>query len=227
MPKFELLNQNDHRQLRMLPVTGDTPHFVQIVTSEFVQAAIACPIMFAKDPETGQFFVGAALSLKPGEPPIKDIDDRGGFNPLSRQCNGFYISGEHIAIDREHPRFSTTHGDGLFDSLQQPSDQLRTIQTALGKYHAGLEATLAFISAMLDLKLVEQVDLTLSFDNAERLDVRGLYTISLDRLRDIDDTAASKLFRQGYLQLAYIMAQSLNQFGVLAHLRNRRLKQST
>lgn len=80
---------------------------------------------------------------------------------------------------------------------------------------------------MLDLKLVEQVDLTLSFDNAERLDVRGLYTISLDRLRDIDDTAASKLFRQGYLQLAYIMAQSLNQFGVLAHLRNRRLKQST
>lgn len=227
MPKFELLSQNDHRQLRMAPVIGDMPHFVQIVIGEIIQAAQACPVMLSKDPENGAFYIGAVLSLKPGEAPLKDVDERGGFKPLSRQCNGFYVSGEQIAIDRENSRFSTAHGDELFDSLQQPTDALRMIQTALGKYHAGMQATVEFIKAMTDYKLIEPVDLNLAFDNGEKLDIRGLYTISQDKLRELDDNSTLALFRSGHLQLAYAIAWSVNQFGVLANLRNRRLKQKT
>jgi hypothetical protein len=48
--------------------------------------------------------------------------------------------------------------------------------------------------------------------------------VSLDRLRDIEDAAALRLFRAGHLQLAYTMAASLKQIGRLAQLRNRKLK---
>ena len=72
-------------------------------------------------------------------------------------------------------------------------------------------------------KLIEPIDVSLNFDDGERLTLQGLYTVSLDRLRDLDDAAALGLFRAGHLQLAYTMAASLKQIGRLAHIRNRRL----
>ena len=80
-----------------------------------------------------------------------------------------------------------------------------------------------FLAAMLADKLVEPVDITLSFDDGERLQLDGLYTISLDAIADLDDAAALRLFRAGHLQLAYAMAGSLRQVAVLAKRRNDRL----
>jgi hypothetical protein len=70
---------------------------------------------------------------------------------------------------------------------------------------------------------VEPIDITLSFDNGERLKLQGLYTVSRDALRELGDTDVLRLFRSGHLQLAYTMAGSLNQLALLAQARNRRL----
>jgi hypothetical protein len=224
MASFELLNPQNHRLLKLQSRAIAEPHFAQIVVGEFPFASSSCPILFAKEPDTGQFFAGVILSLKPGEPALKSIEERGGFVPLSLQCNGFYISGEHIAIDRDSPRFNETEGESLFNDSQQPNDCVRQIQVALGKLQHGMQATKQFIDALLSLKLIEPVDMTLGFDGGERLTLQGLYTISLDALRDIDDAAALRLFRSGHLEFAYAMVASLKQIGVLATLRNQRLK---
>jgi hypothetical protein len=79
-----------------------------------------------------------------------------------------------------------------------------------------------FIADLLDLKLIEPIDVSLSFEGGERLSLQGLYTVSLDRLRDVDDGAALRLFRAGHLQLAYTMATSLRQIARLARIRDRR-----
>ena len=65
--------------------------------------------------------------------------------------------------------------------------------------------------------------MSMSFDDGERLSLRGLYTISRGALRNIDDAAAIRLFRSGQMELAHIVAMSLKQFDVLAYLRNHRL----
>jgi hypothetical protein len=52
--------------------------------------------------------------------------------------------------------------------------------------------------------------------------LQGLYTVSLDRLRDLDDPTVVRLFREGHLQLAYTMTGSLRHVGRLAGLRQRR-----
>jgi hypothetical protein len=64
---------------------------------------------------------------------------------------------------------------------------------------------------------------SLSFDDGERLRLEGLYTVSRDALRELDDVHVLRLFRSGHLQLAYTIAGSINQLAVLAHLRNRKL----
>lgn len=223
MPRFEMLSPKQHAQLRLRSNDNNWPHFTPVVTSEFFMAAASGPIMLTKEAETGNFYVGAVLSLKPGEAPLKSPEERGGFNPLSLQCNGFYISDQNIVIDRENVRFSDSEGDLLFTESSQPADSLRHIQTALGKYHAGIEATKTFINALTNHKLIEPIEMTLNFQNGERLTLQGLYTISLDGLRELDDSAVLGLHKAGHLELAYILAASRQQFNVLAQIRNKKI----
>jgi hypothetical protein len=226
MPTIELLDPRTHHHLRLRAAAAEPPHFVQIVAGEFAAAAAVCPILFTKEAATGAFYAGAMFGFKPGENLLGSLEERGGFNPLMLQREGFFISEQNIAIDREHARFSDTEGEPLFDGAQQPGDGLRAIQRVLGSIHQGIEQTRAFIAALLELQLIESIDIALNFDGGERLTLQGLYTVSLDRLRDVDDAAALRLFRAGHLQLAYIMAGSLKQVPRLARLRNQRARRS-
>lgn len=222
MARFELLSAEQHQDLCLL-AQGEETHFTPVISGEFLEAASSLPIMLSKNGETGEFFAGVVLSMKPDEPTIKDIAQRGGFLPLSLQCHGFYIADEQIAIDRDNSRFSTTKGEALFTTSRQPAECLRKIQYALGKLHTGQEQTKAFITAMMENQLIEPVDLDFSFDNSERLSLKGLYSISLDSLHQLDDAKVVEFFRAGYMQLAYAVAGSLKQFNSLAHIRNQSL----
>lgn len=223
MPKYEPLNPNDHARLRVRPTQGAGPHFAQIVPSEFPAAAASAPIVFTKDPDKGTFYAGAMLGFKPNEGALKNTRERGGFEPLTLQREGFFTMEERIVVDREHPRFSETEGDPLFDEAREPSPRLRQVQRLLGRLHAGLQASEAFVQAMLELKLIEPINISLAFDDGEKLALQSLYTVSLDALHQLDDAQATRLFRAGHLQLAYIMSQSLQQIAILAELRNKKL----
>jgi len=220
---LEILNSEAHRDLR-LGRTCRVPHFVQIVAAEFAPAAATCPIFIAKDAETGKFYAGAMFGFKAGENLLEVADGTSdAFRPLDLERQGFYVWGDDIAIDPANPRFSAESGEPLFEDGGQPTDSMRTMQRVLGQLKTGVDATDAFIAAMLALKLIEPIDISLSFDDGETLSLDGLYTVSLDGLHDLDDKAAIDLFRSGYLQLAYCMAGSLRQVPVLARRRNRQL----
>jgi hypothetical protein len=223
LPNFELLDFTSHGHLRMRAKSDASPHFVQIVASEFAAAAACCPILFTKEAATGHFYAGAMFGFKPNESFIDDLTSRGGFNPLSLQRDGFYISGEHIAIDRNNARFSEADGEPLFDDARQPSSALRQIQRGLGQLQAGMEVTDAFIRALNELKLIEPIDISLTF-GGEVLTLQGLYTVSLDAIRELDDAAALRLLRSGHLQLAHVMNASLKQIPILAQLRNHAIR---
>jgi SapC protein len=224
MSKLEILNSEQHRGLRLRPAARSTSHFVQIVASEFAVAATCCPILLAKSPETGRFYAGAMLGFKPGENLLaEDPGASRAFRPLDIERQAFFTSGENIAIDLEHPRISEAEGDPLFDEAGEPADVLRGIQRALGLLVTGNEETKSFIQTLVDERLVEPIDISLSFDDGEKLRLDGLYTVSMDAIHELDDAAALSLFRKGYLQLAYTIAGSLRQIPVLANRRNDRL----
>jgi hypothetical protein len=223
MSSLEPLNPQDHGHLRLRPRSIPEPHFVQIVPMEFAAAAACCPILFSKDASTGAFYAGAMLGVKPGEGALRSVADRGGFEPLNLQRDGFRISGKHIAIDRSNSRFSESAGEPLFDEAGQPSECLRRIQHVLGQLHEGTAQSDVFVRNLVELRLIEPIDIALSFADGERLTLQGLYTISRDALREIGDADVLRMFRSGHLQLALTMAGSLNQLAIVAQLRNRRL----
>jgi hypothetical protein len=220
VPRVELLDPECHRHLRLRSKTDAAPHFVQIVVSEFTTAAACCPILFTKEAATGNFYAGAMFGFKPGESFMDELTARGGFDPLSLQRDGFFIADEHIAIERDNARFSETIGEPLFDDARRPASCLRQIQRSLGQLQTGIKATQAFIRALADLLLIEPIDISLTF-GGELLTLQGLYTVSLDAIRELDDVSALRLLRSGHLQLAYTMNASLKQIPVLARLRNQ------
>lgn len=221
----ELLDAERHAGLRLGDLPASRPHFVQIVASEFVAAAAVCPIFLTKNAETGRFYAGAMFGFEPGEDLTSNGGDRAGlFTPLDLARSGFFIvSGDAIAVDPQHPRFAVSTGGALFEGDGRPAPALRRVQHALAQLDAGVPETDAFIAAMVAARLVEPIDIDLSFDDGRTLNLAGLYTVSLDALGDLADATAVDFFRRGYLQLIYAMAGSLKQVGRLAKLRNDKI----
>jgi hypothetical protein len=227
--ELEILNTEVHRQLRMRSDGGGAhPHFVPIVVEEFLAAANCCPIFFAKDAETGEFYAAALFGFEPGELLIEGAAwDDSSFQPLHLQRQGFFTAQDNIAVDRNHPRFGRGATIALFDEEAIPTDALRKVQRALGQLAGGMEATRMFLRELVQLRLVEPVDTTLRFDDGQKLSLQGLYTVSRDRLDDLEDARIVSLFRKGYLQLALCVSFSLGQVPVLARRRNQLLMNPT
>jgi hypothetical protein len=231
MVRQEVLNTTTHADLRMRTPSALGRHFVQVVPSEFAAVAARCPLLFTKHADTGRFFVGAVFGFIARENLLVNRDGvLDGAMPFDLEREGFFIARDAVVIDRDSPRFHTDstplpgRGDvGLFDAEGQPDVHLRRVQHALASLHRGLEHSERFVAALLDLKLIERIDISLSFDDGERISLEELYTISRDALSDLDDAAIVTLFREGHLQLALTMIDSLAQIPLLARRRNDRL----
>ncbi len=221
---LQLLNAQDHGRLRLGPLPAAGPHFVQIVPSEFVAAAAVCPVFLTKNADTGQFYAGAMFGFEPGESLVGVGETtQASFTPLDLERQGVFLTdGGVIAVDRDHPRFVTGQGAPLFDAQGEPTAATRRLQHVLAQLQAGVAESERFIQGLLALKLIEPIDIDLSFDDG-RSSLNGLYTVSLDALSELDDAAALRLFRRGDLQLVYAMSGSLRQVSALAKLRNDKL----
>jgi len=223
--KLELLSGESHKDVRMRIDPGvPHPHFVMITLGEFPAAASSCPIFFAKEPATGEFYAAALFGFQPGEVLVEfAAAGKASFQPLDLQRQGFFASGLDIAIDPAHPRFAAGATVALFEDGNTPSNALRKMQRIIGQLVNGTEATRGFIRELLRLKLIEPIDISLQFDDGENVTLDGLYTVSRDGLNDLNDSDTVALFRSGYLQAALCMTFSLNQIPVLAQRRNERL----
>lgn len=222
--RLEILNAADHAALRLGAIEGAPPPFVQIVLSEFAGAAALAPIFVTRAEATGEFYAGAILGLKPEEPPLVTRAELAGlFEPLDWTRRGFHAVSDQVAIDPDDPRFADPAGEPLFGSDGAPSPALAAMARNLGALRQGIDDTRAFIDAALAHRLLEPIDVSLKFDDGERLTLAGLYTISLDAIGELGDAEALALLRAGHLQAAFTMAQSVRQLGRLARIRNARL----
>ena len=222
------LNSHEHRSLRLRQRHSEAAHFTEIMPSEFAGAAASCPILLAKSPETGAFYVGAMFGFKPGENLLSDHRDGAApaYRTLDQQREGFYVSEDEIAIDPTCPRFSEYEGELLFDMDGRPATPLRHIRRVLTQLVTGKRESETFTATLLRLKLIEPIDISLNFDDGEKLVLQGLYTVSLDAVNELNDAAVLDLFRKGYLQLIYTMVGSLKHVSALAHIRNHRLSRA-
>jgi hypothetical protein len=227
-----ILNSQTHRALRVMAAPsarhGDNQRFVSVVVKEFPNLVAHYPLFFAKDSETGAFYCGAMLGFDAGENLFLNESGEGqdAYRPLNLQRGPFFIVGNELAIDLDNSRVGADGGQELFTSDGAPTPYLESIRFAFRELKPGQEMTKVFIDTLLGLKLIEQININLAFDDGTKRDLQGLYTISQDTLRALPDETVLNLFRRGYLHLIYLMIVSLQQVSVLAQKKNRRLHES-
>lgn len=226
MSNVVLLDSVAHRKLRVHAQAGarfgDNQRFVGVVVSEFPSLALHYPILFSKDADTGQFYCGAMLGFDAGENLFLDEQQAStAYRPLNLQRGPFATANSDLAVDLGHPRIGPTGEQELFTSSGEPSKYLQSIMGVMRELQPGLERSRLFIDTLMGLKLIEAIAISARFDDGSQRELAGLYTVGQDELQRLADSAALDLFRRGYLQLIYLMRNSLHHLPFLVQKKNR------
>ena len=232
MTRIVPLSKETHKSLkvdaRAAAAYGDNQRFTHVIAKEFPLLVVHYPILFSKDENTGEFYCGVMLGFDEGENLfLEEWRDLEFYRPLGLQRVPFYAHGPDVAIDLDHPRVGAADGTALFTEFGEPSRYLQRIIWAFQDLSSGITVTRSFITALLQLQLIEPVSLEAEFDDGTTRECAGLFTVNQDALSALPDETIVQLFRLGYLRLMHLMIASLKQFPILARKKNGRMLKAT
>lgn len=224
MPRTVLLNNVDHKDLRVITQRGaefgDDVNSAVTFPAEFRNLQAHYPIVFRKSPDGTTFEPIALLGLQEGQNLF--LNEHGwnaNYLPLAIERLPFYIgmADEELVVhvDLESPRLSTTEGEAVFLPHGGSSGFLERMTSVLLAIHEGLQSTPAFIAALLAHDLLEPFVFDVELADGARSRLSGLYTIDEERLHALGGGALEQFSRAGHLQAVYMAIASLSQFRAL------------
>lgn len=245
MPNHALLNNNEHKQMRIITrrgaAYGDAVMSALTFPAEFRELQAHYPIVFAKNQDGTSFDPIALFGFQQGENlflgsgPGLEGWHKGGWDapyiPLTVERQPFLIGrpadgsqdGMLIHVDLDSPRVSATQGEPLFLSYGGSTEYLERISRVLRSIHDGLETSKGFIEALLHLELLESFVLDIELNDGSQNRLAGFYTIHEERLAKLSGEQLARLHEAGYLQAIYMAVASLSQFRELIERKNRML----
>ncbi|MDH5822362.1 SapC family protein [Luteimonas sp. RD2P54] len=242
MPRYELLNNVAHKDLRVVtrfgPEFGDGVGLVPAFPTEFAELQREFPIFFRKDRERGGFQSVAVLGFGSEE---NLYLDNGRWNASylpgylakgpfvigfqERRDGGEVRTEPVIHVDLDHPRVSLDEGEPVFQPQGGNSPYLQRIATILRGIHDGVEGGKAMFAAFESLDLIQPVKLEIKLDGDHGVDLTGLYGIDRERLAALEPEPLHGLHRTGFLEGAYLVLASLHNMPRLIAEKQRRLRQ--
>jgi hypothetical protein len=243
-----LLNNLDHRDLRVRtdrgPALGDAVMSAVTFPAEFRSVQAHYPIVFQRSADGLGFQPLALFGFEPGENLfLGDGDDDGeddgkgrwavDYLPMSIEREPFLIGRDGDAlmvhVDLDSPRIAKGADDPagaapepLFRTHGGTTDFLDRINSLLLALHEGLQATPAFIAALLEHRLLESFVFDAELDDGATHRLAGFHTIDEDRFAALDGAVLEQLNRAGHLVPICMVMASASNFRDLVARRNRR-----
>ena len=234
MSKYEILDKEKHRQLRVRTgygaALGDAAMYVMTYPMEFRDIQSCYPILFTKDPNTGGFLAAAVMGFEADQNLfLKEIGWDAFYIPVMVQRQPFLIAtggeGDNekpvVSLDLDHPRVSRDEGEALFDGEGNPTEFLNQKIALLDKLHRGLQHGKGFIETLLQHELLEQITLDIAFNDGTKKSVQGFYTTAEERLYQLKGDVLESMNQAGYLQPAFMAVASLSRVRDIIERRNQ------
>jgi SapC len=201
------LTRKDHGHLRLDPAKAAAAaanvHLVPVVRSELRKVASLFPVFFAKDGETGQFYLAALLGLEPHE----NLYWNGTalettYVPLNLLRLPFYVGGGDVAqgvicIDLDSPAVAETGPCAIVEADGRDSRYMASVQAMLSELAGQQTVTRGFIDRAVSTKLLIETKLDVAYDNGARASLSGLYGVDeralsrkIGEISDFDDLMA-------------------------------------
>jgi SapC len=223
MPRHALLNNVEHRDLRVVTTHaaeyGDDVMSAVTFPAEFRHVQAHYPIVFQPQAD-GSFLPLALLGLRPGQ----NLFLRHGrwdapYVPLAIERQPFLIGfdqGEPVVhVDLDSPRIA--HGNGLageavFLPFGGHTEYLERVGSVLQALHHGLQATPAFVAALLRHELLEPFGVEFELADGSTHRWAGCHTIHEERLAALRGAAVAELHQAGHLMPIYMALASVARF---------------
>ena len=231
MCSSDLLNNVAHKNLRIVTTRGaaygDAVMSALTFPAEFRDLQACYPIVFAQD-GNGSYNALALLGFEQGENLFLGPN---GWDaptiPLTIEREPFLIGrggdelSVHIDLSSPRVRDGGIEGETLFLTYGGTSEYLERITSVLRTIHDGMQASTAFVGALVELELLEPFVLDVELDDGSQHRLAGFYTINEDRLATLSGDQLARLHRDGHLQAIYMAVASLAQFRDLIQRKNR------
>lgn len=221
MTRHVPLNNVEHKSLRVITRSsaqfGDNVGGVVIFPTEFREAQREYPIFFRKEPGTDDYLSVALLGFAKDENLFLDgsgwnahyipaVVARGPF------LIGFQDESPVIHLDLDHPRVSETEGEPLFLAMGGQTPYLQRVAAVLDAIHRGLALSKEMLAAFTALDLVVPLKLEVRLTEDQHHHLHGYHTVDADRLRALDAPSLERLHKTGFLESAFLVMASLNNF---------------
>ena len=232
MPKTVLLNNVDHKDLRVITRRGaqfgDAQMAAVTFPTEFRDVQSCYPIVFRKTTDGLGFEPIALFGFQESENLFLEGDRWDAiYVPMLIERQPFLIgvNGEELMvhIDVENPRVSTTEGEPVFKTHGGNTEFLENATSMLLAIHQGLQATPPFLAALLEHDLLESFVADIELNDGSHHRLIGFYTINEDKLAALEPDALARLHRAGHLHAIYMVVASLSNLRVLIEHKNAQL----
>lgn len=239
MPQHELLNNIDHRDLKI--ITDRSAHFGDNIMCtlaypcEFRHLQMHYPIVFHRAIDSEEHQPVVLLGLEQDENLF--LTENGWdaeYLPLIMQRDPFLIGKASntvadaeaslvIHVDMSSPRVNKEKGESVFLAQGGNTPYIEHIASVLKAIHFGHQESKALVAALHKYQLLESfvVDIELSKERNHRLS--GFSTINETRLAALDGNALAELHSQGFLSLIYGVLFSMAQLSSLVKRKKMRL----
>ena len=233
MNNHVLLNNVDHKDVRVITRRGaqfgDSVHLAVSFPAEFRDLQAHYPNVFRKTNEGAGYEPVVLFGFQDGENLFLDGDKwDANYLPLAIERQPFMIgvtaagNDPMVYIDMASPRLSKTEGEPAFLPHGGNTAFLEKSNSILLSIYQGIDASAAFIAALLELALLESFVFDIGLDDGSQNRLAGLYTINEDKLAALDGAALARLHQGGHLQSIYMVIASLSNFRDLIERKNLR-----
>ena len=238
MAKIELLNNVDHKDLRVIinrsAEYGDNVWYTPTFPHEFRNLQAHYPIVFTKNPETGKFQAVALCGFENGENLfLSETGWDAAYIPLSIMRQPFLIGFQEVredsvsrtqlvvSVDMDSPRISRTEGEPVFLEHGGNSEYLERVNSILSLIDQGFQLNQNFIDMLLGMDLLESFVLDVELNDGSEHRLSGFYTINEDSLAGLTGDDLVILNNNGFLEPVYMAIASMSNIPGLVDRKNR------
>jgi hypothetical protein len=238
MAKIELLNNVDHKDLRVIITRsaeyGDNVWYTPTFPHEFRNLQAHYPIVFTKNPETGKFQAVALCGFENGENLfLSETGWDAAYIPLSIMRQPFLIGFQEVredsvsrtqlvvSVDMDSPRISRTEGEPVFLEHGGNSEYLERVNSILSLIDQGFQRNQDFIDMLLGMDLLESFVLDVELNDGSEHRLSGFYTINEDSLAGLTGDDLVILNNNGFLEPVYMAIASMSNIPGLVDRKNR------
>ncbi len=240
MSTLTALDQQAHKAIRINTQTVEAQasqlNMVPVVLSEFLKLAVQFPIGLTKNKDTGRFVCVALFGFQEEENLfIKNQQWDALYLPLHIRRQPFFLGNSEqgddqfvVCIDSSHKSIESQNGEAIlgaeaiFDKEGNATPYLENVKAILAELLNGEATTQAFIKILAELKLLQPMQLEITFASGESTRVEGIYTINEVRLQNLSKDEIADLHQKNYLAPIYTMLTSIGHIYGLVDRKNKR-----